>query len=145
MSAHCSILRQSAQGGKTSYKTLPVLAFIGRLIRHIPDQHFKMVRHAGLFASRWKARYVAQARAALAQETKLLHGSVADVEATSLLPWRQRQAAENGKDPLVCSICHVEMELIDVIFGPHAAIAKYFDMVQRPKAPLHPAWQPAPG
>jgi hypothetical protein len=34
--------RDHAQGGKTSYKTLPVLAFIGRLIRHIPDKHFKI-------------------------------------------------------------------------------------------------------
>jgi len=29
-----------AQGGKISYKTLPVNAFIGRLIRHIPDKNF---------------------------------------------------------------------------------------------------------
>jgi hypothetical protein len=47
--------RDYAQDGKTSYKTLPVLAFIGRLIRHIPDKNFKMVRHAGLFAPRWES------------------------------------------------------------------------------------------
>jgi hypothetical protein len=34
--------RDYAEGGKTSYKILPVLAFIGRLIRHIPDKPFKM-------------------------------------------------------------------------------------------------------
>lgn len=45
-----------AEGGKTSFKTLPVLAFIGRLVRHIPDKHFKMVRYSGLFATRWKSR-----------------------------------------------------------------------------------------
>jgi Putative transposase len=51
-----------AEDGKTSYKTLPVLAFIGRLIRHIPDKHFKMVRSAGLFATRWRQHYLARAK-----------------------------------------------------------------------------------
>ncbi len=37
-----------AKEGRTSYKTLPVFAFIGRLIWHIPDKHFKMVRYAGI-------------------------------------------------------------------------------------------------
>ena len=133
--------RDYAQDGKTSYKTLPVLAFIGRLIRHIPDKNFKMVRHAGLFAPRWKARYLAQARAALHQPIPLAQ----QAEQASLLPWRQRQAAEQGADPLICSTCLVQMELVQVLFGSHAAIAKYFDIVQHPKAPFHPAWQPAPG
>lgn len=137
--------RDYAQGGKTSYKTLPVLAFIGRLIRHIPDKNFKMVRHAGLFAPRWKARYIAQARAALAREGKPASHSVAAPTRASLLPWRQRQAAEKGNDPLICSLCQREMVLIEVVFGSHAAIAKYFAMAQRPTAPFHPAWQPAPG
>ncbi len=34
----------------------------------------------------------------------------------------------------------VEMELIEVVFGSHATIAKYFDMAQ-----FHPALQAAPG
>ena len=55
-----------ARGGKTSFKTLPVLAFLGRLIRHTPDKHFKTVRYAGIFATRWRAQYVAQARVASA-------------------------------------------------------------------------------
>jgi hypothetical protein len=134
--------RDYGQDGKTSYKTLPVLAFIGRLIRHIPDKNFKMVRHAGLFAPRWKARYLAQARAALGPS---IQAAPSMQQAVSSLPWQQRQAAENGADPLVCSTCHVPMELVEVLFGPHAVIAKYFDIVQRPTAPFHPAWQPAPG
>jgi hypothetical protein len=139
--------RDYAQGGKTSYKTLPVLAFIGRLIRHIPDKHFKMVRYAGLFAPRWKARYLEQAHAALAQENKTVTKSAAEAEhaKASLLPWRQRQLTEKREDPLVCSLCHVEMELIEVIFGSHVAIARYFERAQRAIAPFHPAWEPVPG
>jgi hypothetical protein len=47
-----------AEGGKTSYITLKVHTFIGRLIRHIPDKDFPMIRYAGLFANRWKKQYL---------------------------------------------------------------------------------------
>jgi hypothetical protein len=139
--------RDYAEGGKTSYKTMPVLAFIGRLIRHVPDKHFKMVRYAGLFAPRWKTRYLAAARAALAQGNKAATKLAARAEPSkgSLLPWRQRRLAEKHKDPLVCPVCHVEMELVEVVFGSHAVIATYFEKAQRAMAPFHPAWQPEPG
>jgi hypothetical protein len=145
--------RDYAQGGKTSYKTLPVLAFIGRLIRHIPDKGFKMVRHAGLFAPRWKSRYQEQARAALSahQTTPTPTPSLAqspDTETSvsaSLLPWRERRLAANEPDPLRCSDCHVEMELVGVVFGAHATIAQYFEAANRPTAPFHPILHPSPG
>ena len=44
-----------AQGGKTRYLTLKIYRFIGRLIRHIRDKHFPMIRYAGLFCNRWRA------------------------------------------------------------------------------------------
>ena len=47
--------------------TLKVHTFIGRLIRHIPDKHFSMIRYAGLLSNRWKKQYLSQARVALNQ------------------------------------------------------------------------------
>jgi len=41
-----------AEGGKISSITMKVHTFIGRLIRHIPDKCFPMIRYAGLFAKR---------------------------------------------------------------------------------------------
>lgn len=114
---------------------LPVFAFIGRLIRHIPDKHFKMVRYAGIFATRWKAIYLPQARAALG-----LPSASTTETATSLLPWRERRLAEQGVDPLLCSHCQVPMILVGVIFGAHAHIAEYFEAAGFPRAPTHPAW-----
>jgi hypothetical protein len=139
--------RDYARGGQTSYKTLPVLAFIGRLVRHIPDKGFKMVRHAGLFAPRWKARHLGQARAALAQESgRLAEAPEPDeAEATSLLSWRERRVAATGEDPLVCPSCRVEMQLLGTVFGSHAAIAEYFEAAKRPTTPFHPAFVPSPG
>ena len=31
-------------------ETLPVMDFIKRMIRHIPEKHFKMIRYGGLYA-----------------------------------------------------------------------------------------------
>ena len=43
-----------ANGAKTSYMTLKVYTFIGRLIRHIADKHFPMIRYycRGLITTR---------------------------------------------------------------------------------------------
>jgi hypothetical protein len=32
--------------------------FGGRLIRHIPDKDFPMIRYAGVFSNRWKQHYL---------------------------------------------------------------------------------------
>lgn len=140
-----------AQGGKTSYKTLGVLAFIGRLIRHIPDKHFKMVRYAGLFATRWKAGYQAQAEAALvafqsssAQPIPAM-SSAQPAPATSLLPWRERRTAQQGTDPLQCPSCQTPMSWIGAVFGSHASLAEYFEAAGIPTSPCHPIWQPEHG
>ena len=59
--------RDYAGGAKTSYMTLKVHTFIGRLIRHIPDKHFPLIRYAGLLSNRWKKQYLSEARIALSQ------------------------------------------------------------------------------
>jgi len=105
-----------------------------------------LVRYAGLFAPRWKARYLAAAHAALARENKAATKSAAESEPAkaSLLPWRQRRLVNGAADPLLCPCCHVEMQLIEVAFGSHGMIAKYFEKAQRAIAPFHPVWQPVP-
>lgn len=111
--------RDYAQGGPTSYKTLPVLASIGRLIRPMPDKHCKMVRCAGLSAPRWQAGYLAAAHAALPRENKAATKSAAESEPAqaSLLPWRRRRLVHGAADPLLCPCCHVAMQRIEVAFG----------------------------
>jgi len=124
-----------ARGGKTSFKTLPVLAFLGRLIRHIPDKHFKTVRHAGIFATRWRDGYLVQARAALHQPAP----PQPETPPVSQLSWRERRAAE-GQDPLLCPSCRVPMDFVRAVFGRHEPIAELFRATGRPVAPTHPIW-----
>ncbi len=129
--------RDYAQEGKTSFKTLPVLAFLGRLIRHIPDKHFKTVRYAGIFATRWREHYLAHARALLGQP-KPTEPKKPDVP-VSLRSWQERRCAE-GKDPLDCPTCRVPMDLVRVVFGPHEPIAELFRLAGKRLAPTHPIW-----
>ena len=46
---------------------MKIHTFIGRLIRQIPDKYLPMIRYAGLFANRWKKKYLSQCRIALNQ------------------------------------------------------------------------------
>jgi hypothetical protein len=127
-----------AQGGRTSYKTLPVLAFLGRLIRHIPDKHFKTVRYAGLFATRWRQHYLAHARSVLGQNEPTIEESNNETP-VCLLPWRERRIAE-GTDPLLCPICRVPLQFVRLVFGPHEPIAELFRAAGKRLRPSHPAW-----
>jgi len=100
-----------ANGGNTSYKTLKVDTFIARLIRHIPDKHFPMIRYAGLFSSRWKRRYIEQARAALAQEQP--ETNAADQQPA----WAERQEKLTGACPLTCPECGRSLTYRGMVFG----------------------------
>ena len=37
--------------------TMGVFEFIGALIQHIPDRHFKMIRYYGAYARKWKSKF----------------------------------------------------------------------------------------
>ena len=100
-----------AEGGKTSFMTLKVYAFIGRLIRHIPDKHFPMIRYAGLFSNRWKKQYLSQARVALNQSQP------DDSNKNTQPSWADRQIDYTGTDPLICPNCDQPLTFIGTFFG----------------------------
>lgn len=137
----CFAFRDYAEGGKTSYKWLSVHAFIGRLIRHIPDKHFKMVRYGGLFATRWRGQHLEQARRILGHDAPETEASEPTPNETplSLSSWRERRQAQDGADPLRCSHCGQAMLLREVAFGPHARIEELFRLAGHPLKPFHPA------
>jgi len=100
-----------AQGGKTSYMTLKVYTFIGRLIRHIPDKHFPMIRYAGLFSNRWRKQYLAQSRIALNQS------ETDDADTNIQTSWAERQTEYIGIDPLQCPNCDKPLTFVGSFFG----------------------------
>ena len=109
-----------ANGAKTSYMTLKVYTFIGRLIRHIADKHFPMIRYAGLFSNRWKKQYLAQARAALS-----LPESDDCSENTKPL-WAERQSDYTGINPLQCPNCNKPLTFVGCFFGNWNQLQRLF-------------------
>lgn len=108
-----------AEGGKTSYMTLKVMTFIGRIIRHIPDKHFPMIRYAGLFSNRWKQKYLSQSR------TALNHVKISDP--APYPKWPERQTEYRGVDPLVCPNCNNPLILVGFYFGSWKSVQDHFD------------------
>jgi hypothetical protein len=130
-----------AEGGKTSYLTMKVNAFIGRLIRHIPDKHFPMVRYAGLFSNRWKEHYLSQARVALEQCEPA--DSIPETALGSTAPtWAERQIEYTGINPLQCPKCKQPLTFLGTFFGPWEPLQDLFEGAGRdpsiPSALLRP-------
>lgn len=76
-------------------ETIPVLDFIERLIRHIPEKHFKMIRYYGLYARH------------RASDKKLIHAILKEKHKfyLSLNRWRECILSSFGYDPIKCPCC----------------------------------------
>ncbi len=90
--------------GERKTLTLSLFIFIRRLIRHIPDSHFRVIRHAGIFANRVRTKTLEKARTLLGQVIKPI----------AKLNWREKYKLTWGKDPLHCKICGLEMQLTEI-------------------------------
>lgn len=115
-----------AQGGATGYMTLGVLTFIGRLVRHIPDKSFPMIRHAGLFSNRWKHRYLPMARRALKQAAAQVCSRRKAGKSRA-----ERQTEDRGRDPLTCPDCDLRMVLVAAFFGSWTEIQLVFESANK--------------
>jgi hypothetical protein len=86
--------------------TVSVEEFISRLIRHIPDQHFRNIRHSGIFANRVRTKCIATARLLLKQTSK---------QKPLPLSFQQRYKKTFNIDPLACNNCGTPMILSAVV------------------------------
>lgn len=75
--------------------------FISRLIRHIPDEQFKMIRHYGVYARRTKKK--AKEKVKTWQAT--VKRTLVRVKQLMRRRWKERIEAQTGKDPMVCLKC----------------------------------------
>jgi len=91
--------------------SLKVYTFIGRLIRHIADKHFAMIRYAGLFSNRWKKQYLAQAHTALS----LPESDDSNEDTKSL--WAEHQTRYTGINPLLCPNCDKPLTFVGCFSG----------------------------
>lgn len=85
---------------------IPVLEFIQRLIQHIPEKHFKMIRYYGIYARQRK------------EDNRLFRAISREKHAflVSLNRWRTSILRSFGYDPLQCPHCETNMTFISIYF-----------------------------
>ena len=89
---------------KPVIETLPVLTFISRLIQHIPEKHFKMIRYYGIYARHKKSDQ--SLRRFLSKEKHPIY--------LSFNYWRNSILHSFGYDPLECSVCGKTMLFVEL-------------------------------
>ena len=92
---------------KLVYETIPVLEFMERLIRHIPEKHFKMIRYYGIYGRR-------------RQSDKKLRRAIPKEQHSfwmSFTKWRQSILFSFGYDPLKCPACGKTMAFLELYFN----------------------------
>lgn len=101
--------------------TMPVLACIGKLVRHIPEKHHRMIRHSGLFASRVKQQMLGLVSAALGEGSLPIHTPTCPSVAhrrrgKRVRSWRERVVDWSQKDPHQCS-CGRMMRMVELVIA----------------------------
>lgn len=103
------------EDNKTIEECVPALDFIKRLIVHIPEKHFKMLRYYGIYAKHHKQER--KLRRCFSPEKKKFLRSLHD--------WRNSILLTFGYDPLRCPDCGSSMSVLEVYHKKTALFEQY--------------------
>ena len=92
------------EDNKTIEEGVPAPDFIKRLIIHIPEKHFKMLRYYGIYAKHHKQEK--KLRRCISPEKRKFLSSIQD--------WRTSILLSFGYDPLRCPACGTSMSVLEV-------------------------------
>ena len=106
---------QRHEDHKTITECIPAIDFIKRLILHIPDKHFKMVRYYGIYAKHHKQEK--NLRKCLSKQKQHY--------LSRLLDWRNSILLAFGYDPLRCPKCGTSMLVLEVYHKKTALFERY--------------------
>ena len=82
--------------------------FIARLIRHIPDRNFKMIRYYGFLSNRTKGAKLPLVYKAIKQVVPKIIKTVT---------WRMMLILRFNNDPLTCPNCNIPLSLRHLYYG----------------------------
>ena len=99
--------------------TLSVEEFMIRLIRHIPEKNFRMIRYYGIYANRVRTGICKL----LFPQIMALFG-IAEWTFAPVKTWREMITLSTGVDPLMCPNCKIEMERISISYPSRAGPLK---------------------
>ena len=88
-------------------ETIPAMEFIQRLIRHIPEKHFKMIRYGWIYARHREID--SKLYRAISKSKHHIY--------RSFNQWRTAILSSFGYDPLVCPDCQHRLEFLELYFN----------------------------
>lgn len=89
------------QDGKEKQEELSVEEFIGRIIQHIPEEQFKVIRHYGVYARRIREL----CRKLVGEWQKKVRRWIVAFQRLRRRNWGERQKEQTGNDPRICPHC----------------------------------------
>lgn len=105
---------QRHEDGKRVTEKISAIDLIKRLIIHIPDEHFKMVRYYGLYAKQHKhSSKLFRLTSSSKKKFWQMHSN-----------WRMQILLAFGTDPLRCSCGHT-LELLDIFIPKSSPLLDY--------------------
>ena len=103
------------EDNKTIEECIPAMDFIKRLIIHIPEKNFKMLRYYGIYAKHHKNEK--HLRKCISLEKRVF--------LRSLLDWRNSILLSFGYDPLHCPKCKTSMLVLEIYYKKTALFEQY--------------------
>lgn len=96
-------------------ETVHAYEFIKKLIIHIPEKNFKMVRYFGIYSRKTKGKH---------NFIKMVENSILKLR-RSLDKWQYRILATFGVSPCNCPICNKRMRFYDIVYPKHGSMRSY--------------------
>lgn len=97
-------------------ETIDAIDFIKRLIVHIPEEQFKMIRYYGIYAQHTKERPML---------IKLVNDKIKELR-RKMRKWRIRIMKSFGYDPLECEKCGGKMTIVDVFYKGYGSVMEIY-------------------
>jgi len=91
-------------------ETISAEEFIGKLLIHLPERNFKMIRYDGIYARRSKKK-----------AREILKDKQISKKYTAK-KWRDRIIKSFGYDPILCPSCGNEMEVVDIYYPKYGSL-----------------------
>ena len=89
------------EDGQEKQESMTAEELIGRLVKHIPEANFKIIRHYGVYAR----RIVSLCRKLVGKWQETVRRLIIKAKRLKRRNWSQRQIEQTGKDPRICPQC----------------------------------------
>ena len=103
------------EDNKVVIETVTAHEFLKKVIMHIPEKHFKMIRYFGIYARRSRKKD---------EFLKMLDSKILSIR-KSIAKWEYRILAAFGVDPCECPNCGSKMKFYDIVYGRYCSIREY--------------------